>query len=128
MSTPVRRPSWENTCSLRTLQCGSTRFWTSRTGYQVCYACTHGDPLAGLIVLARRSGSEAVARAQGWAQEGGADEIKQARPHEATHEIRVDAEAAEEGQGASGGTLARVSCSTRTVEASSSVDNAEWIA
>jgi hypothetical protein len=41
--------SWTETCGV----CGSTRFWPSKRGYLVCYACCP-DPLAALEILGRR--------------------------------------------------------------------------
>ena len=56
--------SWADTCSL----CDGTRFWPSKSGYLVCYTC-HPDPLAALVILARRGSVGAIRRAEGWVQD-----------------------------------------------------------
>lgn len=54
--------TWQDTCGI----CGSTKFWPSSSGYKICYGCTP-DPLAALIVLARRGSVGAIRRAERWA-------------------------------------------------------------
>ena len=53
--------TWADTCSL----CQQSRWWPSRSGYLVCYTC-HPDPLAALVVLARRGSVGAIRRAEEW--------------------------------------------------------------
>jgi hypothetical protein len=59
--------TWEDTCSL----CQQSRWWLSRVhDYKVCWWCSNGDPLAALVILARRGSPGAIKRAQSWAEEG----------------------------------------------------------
>jgi hypothetical protein len=60
----MRPGSWIDTCSV----CDGTRFWTSKTGYQVCWWCRQKDPLVALVILARRQSAGAVKRAESWLQ------------------------------------------------------------
>lgn len=55
--------SWADTCGI----CDGTRFWPSKSGYKVCYTC-NPDPLAALVILARRGSVGAIRRAERWAK------------------------------------------------------------
>jgi hypothetical protein len=57
-------PSWQDTCGI----CGGQRWWPSKVhDLKVCYECSGGDPLAALVILARRAGATSIAQAQAWA-------------------------------------------------------------
>lgn len=57
---------WQDQCWI----CEGTRFWISKTGYKVCMRCSGpDDPLAALVVLARRAGNAAVKRVESWIKE-----------------------------------------------------------
>ena len=60
--------NWQEQCGV----CGHSRWWPSRVyDLKVCWWCSGGNPLTALTVLARRSGTAAVRRAQAWAEASG---------------------------------------------------------
>jgi hypothetical protein len=59
--------TWIDTCSL----CGQSRWWPSQVSdYKVCWWCSNGDPMAALVILARRGHVGMIRRAEQWARVG----------------------------------------------------------